>query len=204
MSSPLCRPRKRNRAGYTLIEVMLSVSILVVGATGFTMLQGASSRAIQNAQEHTVALQIMETWVERVRRDASLWTAPGVASMASTTYLQAGSLAWGTWITPPVLTDPNNGVVTSPASDAWGWDRSTIAEARFCVKLNYRVAHWTKDPPPSEDTVRVDVMVWRPRRGAANALTFLQNGGTNCNIDPNLLNDPGIFKALTSTLVRWQ
>ncbi len=199
------RRSRQSRAGYTLIEVMLSVSVLVVGATGFTMLQGASSRAIQSAQEHTVALQVMETWVERVRRDASLWTAPGVANMATTRYLNAGSLAWGNWITPVTATDADTKDVTSAATDAWGWDRDAPAEARFCTKLRYWVAHWSNDTgTPAEDTLRVDVMVWRPRRGAANALSFMQDGGTNCNVAPDLLNDPGIFKEVTSTLVGWQ
>lgn len=204
-SSRALLSRKRSRAGYTLIEVMLSVSVLVVGATGFTMLQGASSRAIQSAQEHTVALQVMETWVERVRRDASLWTAPGIANMTTTKYLNAGSLAWGNWITPETITDADTKVITSAASDAWGWDRDLAGEARFCTKLRYWVAHWSNETgTPVEDTLRVDVMVWRPRRGAANALSFMQNGGTNCQVAADLLNDPGIFKAVTSTLVRWQ
>lgn len=194
---------RRSRAGYTLIEVMLSVSVLIVGATGFTMLQGASSRAIQNSQEHTVALQVMETWVERVRRDASLWTAPGAANMASTKYLLAGSAAWGTWITPEILTDPANNVVLSPGADAWGWDRADFKEARFCVKLRYLVAHRGADGV-TEDTVRADVMVWRPRRGVASTLGYMMNGGLNCGIGEGQLNNPELFKAVTSILVRWQ
>jgi Tfp pilus assembly protein PilV len=197
--------RTRKQAGYTLIEVMLSVSVLIVGATGFTLMQGASARAIQTAQEHTVALEVMETWVERVRRDASLWNAPGIANMQNTVYLRAGSLAWGTWITPAPVAEPATTIIATPSSDAWGWDRAAGRDARYCVKLMYQIAHWSAARGiRSEDAVRADVMVWRPRRGAAGALDLMESGGTDCNAEANLLTSSGVFKAVTSILVRWQ
>ena len=202
MSSLHCRPRKRNRAGFTLVEVMFAVSILVVDTASLC------SRGPPPAPSR---MPRSTRWPCKSWRPG--WSAYIVM------HRSGPRLVSRAWVPPPTCRrirlgrldyashaqlDPDDSVVASPAADAWGWDQGSFADARFCVKLNYRVAHWTRDPPPSEDTVRVDVMVWRPRRGAANALTFMQSGGTNCNIDPNLLNDPALFKAVTSTLVRWQ
>ncbi len=199
--------RARRNAGYTLLEVMFAVSVLMVGTAGFTLMQGASARAIRNAQEHTVALQVLEGWIDRVRRDASLWTAPGVANMTLTTHLRAGANAWGQWITPATYIDPDSNVIVYAAgSDAWGWDRAAGQGIRNCVKLRYRVAHWTQSNGVFiEDTVRADVLVWRPRPAGgplpANAVT---NRETNCAADVASLLGPSISRASASILVRWE
>jgi len=199
--------RARRQAGYTLLEVMFAVSVLMVGTAGFTLMQGASSRAIRNAQEHTVALQVLDSWVDRVRRDASLWTAPGAVNMSLTTHLRAGSETWGQWITPQTYTDPDSKVIVySAGSDAWGWDRTAGQGIRNCVKLRYRVAHWVQNEGVFlEDTVRADVLVWRPRPvGGPLPGSAVANKETNCAAPVADLLGPSISRASASILVRWE
>jgi prepilin-type N-terminal cleavage/methylation domain-containing protein len=197
------------RAGYTLVEVMLAVSVLAVGASGFTLMQGASTRAVQGAQEHTVALQFQETWVERVRRDALQWRAPTAVALAATQYLNVRD----TWLTPAPVPEVG-GVLISPAADASGRDVALGPLARFCVNLRVQSAHlWSPAgvvAVDSIDAVRVDVRVWWSRLSAGQAGTgrTLLNGqgGADCtaNLTPTDLLDGRLLKSVTSTLVRWQ
>jgi len=196
------------RAGYTLVEVMLAVSVLFVGATGFTLLAGASTRAVQTAQDHTVGLQVMETWADRVRRDASRWRQAGVTNTQDTVYLQAGMATPGQWIVPALVTD-DGGETIAPGADAWGWDQAPGAKVRFCTLLRYQVAHnITQNSAVLEDTIRVDIMTWRPRPGDKAMLSFTDSeGGTVCSAsaaNSGQLDISGVFKAVTSILVRWQ
>jgi hypothetical protein len=125
--------------------------------------------------------------------------------MANTKYLRAASTAWGTWITPETQGTVGQ-LVASAGADAWGWDQPSYDTARYCVKLRYQVAHWTQESGVSlEDALRADVMVWRPRAGSAVPPGLLNAaGGTNCNANGTALFGPAVFRAVTSTLVRWQ
>ena len=77
------RDNRPRREGYTLIEVMTAIGILMVGSAGiFAMEQGA---IIANAEARRLATaqQIAGTVAERIRRDAMAWTLGG-PSMPST------------------------------------------------------------------------------------------------------------------------
>jgi prepilin-type N-terminal cleavage/methylation domain-containing protein len=65
------------RAGFTLIEVMVGVLISAIGIAGISFMQTASVRGNQDAYESTIATNFARTWLERVKRDALLWRAPG-------------------------------------------------------------------------------------------------------------------------------
>ena len=69
--------RYADRAGYSLIEVMTAVAIMIVGSTGVAMMVGATTRANDDAWETTTAMNFASTWMERVKRDATAWTAAG-------------------------------------------------------------------------------------------------------------------------------
>lgn len=198
--------RAAHRAGYTLVEVMLSVSVLFLGTAGFTMMQGASARAIQGAQEQAVAVHFLETWVERLRRDALFWTAPGVVSLESTQYLQGQR---GAWITPAYNVDSSG---LSFAADAYGRDVEPGPRARFCVNVRLTPAHyWTPARGPSVaadealDALRVDVRVWWSRLGGSQA-SFRADGGEDCGAVPDdkAFSPDRYRRVVTSTMVRWR
>lgn len=69
--------RLRTRAGFTLIEVLIASAVFLVGLLGVTFMQGASVRSNQDAYESMVATNFARQWLERIRRDALGWTAPG-------------------------------------------------------------------------------------------------------------------------------
>ena len=102
--APSRRRSVRRRAGYTLIEVMMALGVLTAGAVGLMAMTQASTRGNMEAREMTVATQLTQRWMERLRRDAMNWTASSRTlnplQLANTTYLRtvpnpgAGRWCW--------------------------------------------------------------------------------------------------------------
>lgn len=99
--------RRSRTDGYTLVEVMMAMAILAVGATGIMSLQTAATRGNQEANEMGTATRISEWWLDRLRVDALNWQigGPGVlpspAMFANTLYLDAMPAVGGTgWFAP--------------------------------------------------------------------------------------------------------
>lgn len=158
------RPPSRSRAGYTLIEVMMALGVLSVGAVGLIALQQATTRGNVQARAQTVAVTVARTWVERLRRDALRWNQQGLAGIRAVpngpVYLRnvpdvQGVL--GDWFAPVA---PAGGPLESHGADWWGRDTADPAQMRFCTHLRLR---WAS----AEQTVRADVRTFYFRRGDA-------------------------------------
>ncbi|MCS6797986.1 MAG: prepilin-type N-terminal cleavage/methylation domain-containing protein [Myxococcota bacterium] len=150
------RPRAQTAAaGYTIIEVMMAIAILVVGAVGILALQRAATRANAEAREQTTATQITRRWLEILRRDGLRWTQRGSAGLLGTQYLNAvptSPTAVGPWFTP-LGADPT----------AFGYDGLPAGGGRpahFCV--NVRLS-WTLP----QEAIRADVRTWWHRRASS-------------------------------------
>jgi Tfp pilus assembly protein PilV len=81
--------------GFTLVEVMMASTILVVGFTG--LIQGITigSEALDTARKQQVATQIMDAEIERLR--SGPWSAiAGLAASASLTISPAGVISGDT------------------------------------------------------------------------------------------------------------
>jgi len=87
--------RRRQRQAFTLIEVMVSLGVMTVGAMAIIALQQHSIRSNVHARELTIATAIGERWAERLKQDAHTWnraadpTVPNddLAVLANTTWL---------------------------------------------------------------------------------------------------------------------
>ncbi|HEX6240150.1 MAG TPA: prepilin-type N-terminal cleavage/methylation domain-containing protein [Polyangiales bacterium] len=88
--------RSPRRAGFTLLEVMIAGAVFTIGIVGVTYMQSASVRSNQDAYESMVATHFAKQWLERIKRDALSWTAPGTPSPAS--------MGFTTRTTPPSAT----------------------------------------------------------------------------------------------------
>ncbi len=60
--------------GFTAIEVMMSLTILAIGAAGVISMQKAAIQGNQDARNMDEANAIARQWMDRVKRDATLWT----------------------------------------------------------------------------------------------------------------------------------
>jgi Tfp pilus assembly protein PilV len=185
-------PRRRRRDGFTLIEVMVSLGVMMVGAMAVIALQQHTVRANTHARELTTAMNIAQMWVERIKQDNASWTQAGfVGTPGQPTPAQV--LSNTTWL-GAVVTGPN--VFQTLTVPAWAGDGSISNAFDFNGK--------EVDPVTSTDThfcasfrpawvyvgraMRVDVRVWwaRPGTGASITADFPQ-----CQDDGAALNPGG-------------
>lgn len=85
--------RAKGRRGYTIIEVMMAMGVLALGASGIVAMQKVTLSGNQNARMVGAATTVAQTWMDRLRADAGLWNMPaiqfGQSDLAETRYLAA-------------------------------------------------------------------------------------------------------------------
>jgi len=164
--------------GYTIVEVMMSLSILGIGAAGVVALQKATLIGNTNARNVATANAIAASWAERLRAEAIQWNAPnGVDDLATETQ-------WlGRAVTDPKITDWFNpaeivnkssspkGPSGSPDADILGGDIfGNSAPSAFCTKMRLTRLLIFPNPsvndPASSRTIRAEIRVYWDRAGA--------------------------------------
>jgi prepilin-type N-terminal cleavage/methylation domain-containing protein len=101
MSAPFT-PRRRclrvRERGFTLIEVMMALTVLMIGVMGVVALERATIVTNVDARQMTTATSIARLWLERLQTDATLWNHPsGVRSdsdLADTFFLKDVNKGW--------------------------------------------------------------------------------------------------------------
>ena len=149
--------RRSRQQGFTLIEVMIAIGIMTVGSLGILSMHHAVSRANREARQMNTAIAITERWIERVERDALLWTAEGLNTpeLQSTRYLEeiAGDASQTNWFRP----DPAD-LDSSYGFDFFGDDTRVGTDIVYCVNLRLS---WLDQG----SSVRVDVRTYWLRTG---------------------------------------
>ncbi len=90
---PSTRRRRANQHGFTLIEVMVSLGVMTVGAMAMISLQQHTIRSNSHARQLAIATHIAQQWIERLKQDAHTWNVAGdndatvQAAMNRTRYL---------------------------------------------------------------------------------------------------------------------
>jgi Tfp pilus assembly protein PilV len=197
MSGGWTKRRARRRAGYTLIEAMMAVGVLMAGSVAVMAMHQAATRGNMEARQIAMGNQIAQRWVERLRRDSLNWTrssnnAADPTLLIQTTYLREVPAvdAAPTWFVPV----PPETSHEAAQFDYQGQDLVTVGGARaahYCANVRLQWVY------PGQ-AMRADVRVWWPRRGAGALL--------NCapGVDPNTLtNDRRVQMVYTSTIVRY-
>ena len=94
----MTRARGRGRRGYTVIEVMIALTLLAVGTSGVIAMQKVTAIANRDARCLVVATQIARSWIERLRADATQWNHPSAidvnSDLADTRWLKSVSGVW--------------------------------------------------------------------------------------------------------------
>lgn len=169
-----CDP-SRARRGYTVIEVLLAMTVLVIGAAGVMTMQKASMQGNVDARKTDIAANIARLWMERVQKDAMQWTLPSPSFPGSVSNLPSALLlnhaptfgSVGTWFLPTdylPLVAPSTASI-SPGFDVLGRDIPTVGAltgAVFCVHLRESwLAYNTTNP--TDSLLRVELRVVWPR-----------------------------------------
>lgn len=208
-------PRRRRREGFTLIEVMVAVAILMLGALGIVALQTATTRGNISSRELTTANEIARTWLDRYRRDALRWTTnqQGQPGSVANTDLLSGTPNAGeeaAWSIPPI--DAYGTCATTPVAgcESYAFDyfgREVRADAAYyCV-------HARTEFLVPQDTIRVEVRVWWYRNIGGGETRVNRTLYPNCGVGQEAVIDAAInggdgraahVKAVhASTIVRW-
>jgi type IV pilus assembly protein PilV len=186
---------RESSQGFTLIEVMMALTVLAIGLLGIVALQTATISSTQDAQQFTVANSVLNTWIERLQRDAQRWNHPSKYSTASdlssdTAWLNLVASSSDKWVRPGASgLEPN----ASPAFDRNGMDvllsdtAGQLDRAIYCTHIRLRMIY--PDTASSGGMIRAEVRVfWAKRRLGDGALfsTYGMNAGictTPGNVD---------------------
>ena len=168
-------PRRAARA-YTVIEVMVALTLLAIGASGVIAMQKYTSIANRNAKNLALANQLARTWVERLRTDALQWNHPSPVDpsgndLATDTRWLRQAAGAGTGLTA-WLRPADDASFGSPAFDALGTDvrDADAGAAVFCTNVRFA---WLWGPPPGVNPpylLRAEVRVFWLREGGGGLM----------------------------------
>ncbi len=105
------RSRKKTR-GYTAVEVLIGITLVSIGAAAVMSMQRGAIQANLDARKMDMANSIAREWLERLRRDSTLWTLPSPVnpggnnyanSKLLSTYLQLNNNGNNGWVYPNAL-----------------------------------------------------------------------------------------------------
>ena len=134
------RPTTRRRVrGFTLVELLTSVSVFAIGATGIIALQKATIAGNAFGAEITTANQIAQSWLDVLSMDAEQWSTQELLGSGDTDWLKtaapADEEALGQWQAPAEVAEWKMG----PAFDGLGQPLlGGGADTRFCVQVRVR------------------------------------------------------------------
>jgi type IV pilus assembly protein PilV len=162
----------RNARGYTVIEVMIALTLLAIGTSGIIAMEKVTSVTNRESKNLVIANQIARTWMERLRVDAVQWNNPSASDpnsdLSDTLWLNQITNNEGVWFRPSE--DAARG---SPTADAFGNDvaLADVATGSFCT--NIRLS-WLYGPPGVTAAppylIRAEVRVYWLRDGGPGAL----------------------------------
>ncbi|MDB4971800.1 MAG: hypothetical protein JWN48_141 [Myxococcaceae bacterium] len=195
--------KRGTESGYTLIEIMISVVIMTIGAAGILAMQGATVRSNQDANETATAINFATTWMERIKRDARMWNDIGATDLAaSSLYVSNAITNNGVWVVPAAVAPD------SAAADYFGFDTpitgGTATTVRYCVNARFTQAHVM---PAGLDAVRVDLLVWWKRSSSSDATASTATCATPltaAQIASTTADGQTLRKHFLSTIVRWR
>ena len=135
------RPRLRRPRGYTAIEVLLAMTVLLIGSAGVMTMQKVAVQSNLDARKLDIANSIMHDWMERLTADSMQWTLPsnnvtGAPNLVNTKWL---SQPWTFWFLPALPGGYPAAEGNSPAFDILGrdLDAADAANAVFCTHLRF-------------------------------------------------------------------
>ena len=118
---------RRSPRGYTVMEVMMALAILTIGASGVIAVQKATMIGNTNARNLATANSIAQSWVERLRADALVWNAPANADdIGDTNWLKSAD----------------------PANPNTPWIAPACSASRTCAASASRTTCWSPTTGP--------------------------------------------------------
>jgi type IV pilus assembly protein PilV len=149
------------------MEVMMSLAILGIGASGVVAVQKATLVANTNAKNLATANFIAESWMERLRVDALQWNDPaGVPDLLSDTQWLRLASDPPLWMTPATVLPAGAADADVTGADNFPTDPGPpFAASAFCTQLRLTQFN-TATLPSFRKLIRAEVRVIWARVGA--------------------------------------
>jgi Tfp pilus assembly protein PilV len=151
--------RRRSRAGYTVVELMMALALFFGGVLALVSMQKLQMRANADSRNLAIAQRIAETWSGQLQMESLAWR----STLASTAWL--GAVDNG-WTRPAYVTGRVGG-----AFDALGnplTDSSTdLQQARFCTNVRLTYLFQPNTPVVGNGLMRAEIRVYWLRDGEA-------------------------------------
>ena len=171
--------RTANAPGYTAIEVLLSMTVLAIGAAGVISMQKAAIQGNNDARQLDTANAIAHTWMDRLRTDATAWTLPstlvassGTSNLVNTQWLNHALSVF--FLPTAPATYPAEGY--SAAFDNLGrdLDATDAPTAVFCTHIKLEALYYDQAANPL--ILNATVLVFWPKA----LLTSASPSASNC------------------------
>lgn len=157
----------RKARGFTLVELLTSVAVFGIGATGVIALQTATVAGNAFGSELSTANQIGQSWMDVLSMDAEQWGGEFAQPPPETYWLNYGLQQNQQWFVPEYRVESEIG----PAFDSRGQPVETgDSFTRFCTQIRLT---WLCQPLAGtcggtnnvgNGLLRADVRVFWPRR----------------------------------------
>lgn len=159
--------------GYTVMEVMMSLAILGVGASGVMAMQKATLLANTSAKNLATANFIAVSWMERLRVDALQWNEPqGLPTDIGDTAWLKSATANPLWQIPTTVLPVGGSAADVTGANALVTDPIPVAASAFCTQL--RLTQFDPNTLPGyRKLIRAEVRVIWARSGRALDCTTL-------------------------------
>lgn len=120
----------RPSAGYTIVEILMSMAVLAVGLSGIIAMQRVTVGSNRHAKNLATATHIAQSWLSSLEAEAMLWESPTAVLPAADWH--AVGLGAASWFRPTY----NTSRLFGPSFDALGNPLSHPTDgSRYCVDL---------------------------------------------------------------------
>lgn len=142
------RQQRRMPKGFTLVEVMMAITVLMIGAAAIFTMQRLADSANANSRRVSTALTINRRVLDHLQLQALRWGPEPAASIPWLNQLGAGA----DWFTPADADD---------LSSSWDWYGFPVAadRAAYCTEMRLTPLG------PGDGFARVEVRTWWHRDG---------------------------------------
>ncbi len=181
------QPSRFRSRGYTVVELMMALTILAIGVSGIIAMEKVTVSANKHAKSLAIASHIAEAWQEQLAADAAQWNHPSQNNNQrdldnDTTWLNLVDSNPGQWVRPAWSSARQFGAafdaLGNPISEGGnsGGGGANLSQAVFCVNIRL---DWLYPDTTGNGLIRSEVRVFWLRDGM---------GGT---VDGKSVCDPG-------------